>query len=34
MTKREFLGMANVGVVAVALVGRVALTRSDPERRR
>ena len=32
MTKREFLGMASVGVVAVALVGRVALTRSDPER--
>jgi peptide-methionine (R)-S-oxide reductase len=32
MTKREFLGMASVGVVAAALVGRVVLTRSDPQR--
>lgn len=32
MTKREFLGMASVGVVAAALVGRAALTRGDPER--
>lgn len=32
MTKREFLGMASVGVVAAVLAGRIALIGSDPER--